>query len=80
MKPKILRCKECANLLINEQLLQAPNPFAPEETLFGCPNCKSVEGFLPVCDEPDCERVATCGCPTETGYRNTCFEHSEFNK
>ena len=28
------------------------------------------------CDEPGCTRMATCGTPSEGGYRRTCFWHS----
>jgi len=27
------------------------------------------------CDEPGCLQRATCGSPTENGYRRTCGEH-----
>ena len=27
------------------------------------------------CDEPGCEREATCGWPVADGYRRTCGEH-----
>ena len=30
------------------------------------------------CDEPGCNRVASCGWPTgDGGYRCTCYEHAE---
>lgn len=28
-----------------------------------------------MCDEPGCEEEASCGYPTATGYRRTCFTH-----
>jgi len=27
------------------------------------------------CDEPGCQREATCGFPVEDGYRRTCGDH-----
>ena len=27
------------------------------------------------CDEPGCMKQATCGSPSPTGYRWTCFDH-----
>ena len=35
------------------------------------------------CDEPDCYAPATCGWPAGSigdGYRNTCYQHSNFEK
>lgn len=34
--------------------------------------------FAGMCDEPNCFETASCGCPTESGYRWTCYEHSNF--
>ena len=32
------------------------------------------------CDEPGCDKQATCGFPTDDeGYRRTCFAHSNIN-
>lgn len=28
-----------------------------------------------ICDDSDCIAPATCGTPTQTGYRNTCGSH-----
>lgn len=39
-----------------------------------------LKRFSSVCDEPGCFRYATCGWPSETGYRRTCYEHSDFEK
>ena len=33
-----------------------------------------------ICDEPGCFKPATCGWPSENGYRRTCYEHSNFEK
>lgn len=39
-----------------------------------------LKGVLNMCDEPGCFDNASCGFPTETGYRRTCYNHSDFNK
>jgi hypothetical protein len=28
------------------------------------------------CDEPGCLKEATCGMPTDAGYRRVCYDHS----
>ena len=39
-----------------------------------------LKSVLNMCDEPGCFDNAGCGFPTETGYRRTCYNHSDFNK
>jgi hypothetical protein len=60
---------------LQAEVLQTPNPFDPSDMLDGCPACKSINTIRYACDEPDCWREATCGSPTETGYRQTCGQH-----
>lgn len=72
------RCLNCRLVSDDAALLRAPNPFDPTDMLTGCPECKSVEGFAQVCDEPGCGREATCGSPVDGVYRRTCFVHSGF--
>jgi hypothetical protein len=75
------RCQECKAITLEPALLSAPNPFDPDDTIVGCPNCKSVAEFDELCDEPGCERPASCGFPTAAGgYRRTCYDHSDFKK
>ncbi len=68
-------CKECNRPMREADLLTAPNPFKPGETLRGCPHCKQPVGFLGVCDEPGCWDIVSCGTPTPEGYRVTCHKH-----
>lgn len=35
---------------------------------------------LNLCDEGDCFVEASCGFPTDAGYRRTCYKHSKFAK
>ena len=57
-----------------EEALTAPDPFNPGETLLACPKCRD-QSLLLACDEPGCNRRASCGTPIVTGYRTTCGEH-----
>ena len=72
------RCSDCNWIGNDGELLSAPNPFYPDDTILGCPNCKQIGEFIELCDEPGCDRPATCGSPTPSGYRRTCFDHSVF--
>lgn len=58
-----------------EEMLRAQHPFDEADAVYGCPQCKGVGSLLIACDEPDCWLPATCGAPTPTGYRQTCFRH-----
>jgi hypothetical protein len=44
-----------------------------------CPHCSPRHEWpcptIPRCDESVCEEEATCGWPSEAGYRHTCYEH-----
>jgi hypothetical protein len=41
---------------------------------------KELKRFARVCDEPGCFKPSSCGWPSDEGYRNTCYEHSNFEK
>jgi len=75
------RCRECGTVTLETELLTAPSPFDAADTLTACPECKEVNDFYEVCDEPGCTREACCGFPAGPefgGYRRTCFEHSQW--
>jgi hypothetical protein len=74
------KCTECETISNSKDLLTAKNPFEPEWEIVGCPKCKSAQCFVEACDEPECKLDASCGFPTEAGYRRTCYDHSEFKK
>jgi hypothetical protein len=71
-----LVCKGCGWRGTADQLLQGNNPFAPHETIYGCPQCKEIEPHRTCCDEPGCWEQDTCGTPTPAGYRRTCDKHA----
>lgn len=33
-----------------------------------------------ICDEPGCIEQASCGAPSDSGYRRTCFDHMPNSK
>ncbi len=74
-KPFKAVCQECGWCGPSRDLLTAPNPFALDETIYGCPSCKEVDCFLAACDEEGCWKPRTCGTPTAKGYRSTCSKH-----
>ena len=79
-KDREWRCKECDEITLESKFLEAPNPFEADQTIIGCPVCKSVGScsFTLICDEPDCTHDVTAGFPVNEGfggYRQTCSEH-----
>jgi hypothetical protein len=73
-------CADCGLMCNEDELLTAENPFDPADTVTGCPECKSVESFVRLCDVAGCMRHTSCGWPSTTGYRHTCGYHMEYNK
>lgn len=69
-------CEECGWSGLGDKLLRAPNPFATDETMVGCPDCCEPNSMRMACDEPGCEARASCGTSTPTGYRHTCYRHA----
>ena len=70
-----MKCRECDWIGTDTDVLRGANPFNDSESVYGCPNCLSVDSMQPVCDHQDCWKLATCGTPTKDGYRSTCGEH-----
>lgn len=68
-------CQECNVISFRSGLLRAPSPFDPDDVLTGCPSCRSIGPFDPICDVAKCRASTTCGTPTPTGYRFTCSKH-----
>jgi len=75
MKKALCTERRCHWRGVMSEVLEAPNPFCKDETIYGCPSCKAIDTVVVGCDEPNCKEVATCGTPTEKGYRNTCVRH-----
>ena len=74
MKVKCGDFLHCGWVGDNSALLRAPDPFGDGEVT-ACPKCKQIDQCVGACDEPGCEEFATCGTPTESGYRTTCHWH-----
>jgi len=73
-------CQSCGWIGPECELLHAPHPFINQRDIYGCPNCREVENFSYLCDEPACNKVVTCGWPSADGYRSTCYEHYSWEK
>ena len=70
------KCNDCDWRGADDQLLRAPNPFEPRETICACPECRQVNDFTNMCDEPGCKLEAGCGWkPKDEEYRRTCGKH-----
>lgn len=79
MKDRNWRCEFCMAVSVESKLLRGPNPFDAEDELIGCPSCKSVEGFIELCEIEGCLNGATCGGPGSDGvYRRTCGDHADW--
>lgn len=78
--PKEWRCNECGQAHEESQLLTAPNPFAPTEEIYGCPNCKEIGSFRLICQVGDCENDASCGRARFRGFRYAHLCGVHFNE
>jgi hypothetical protein len=70
-------CQSCDWIGPVSDLLVANNPFDQHSEVYGCPKCYAIDDTVIACDEPGCDREATNGWPSEAGYRQTCFKHSD---
>ncbi len=70
-----LRCNECGWKGTAEEMLCATNPFQTEESILGCPNCKTVENYSHACDHDGCWETASCGTATPECYVWSCHKH-----
>lgn len=68
-------CNQCAWMGDNVEILTAPNPFDVEDTLQGCPECRSINDFQHLCDKEGCWQPVAAGGPTEEGYKWLCYKH-----
>jgi hypothetical protein len=75
MPSRKVTCTECDWHGLMSECPSAPNPFNTDITIYGCPACRAIDHFLPVCDECGCWRVIAVGSVTAAGYRNTCSKH-----
>jgi hypothetical protein len=74
MKPLKYLCGDCTWHGDQSEVLEARNPFCPEDSLLGCPRCRDVTIFK-ACDEDGCWKQVTCGVNTPSGYRQVCGDH-----
>jgi len=85
MKKKIpvWRCKCCDTYSVGSEFIDNvvdPNPLPDTvpETWAVCTECRTVEGFDPICDMyPECTGNVSAGLPTANGWRSVCYIHSK---
>jgi hypothetical protein len=46
-------CDECHWKGLESDILRGYNPFLPEETIYGCPTCKSIDSFTNIEEKTD---------------------------
>lgn len=68
--------RRCGWRGLESEMLSAPSPFDATDTIYACPQCKTINSCFMACDEPGCWLGVCCGTPTPTGYRNTCSKHA----
>lgn len=72
MKQKT-RCEMCDHIFFNDDALMGKNPFMPAFTIYGCPHCKEIEHFTPVCNERGCQS----DIDEHYIWLSLCYEHGE---
>lgn len=78
----LFRCNGCAFVMAEDliKVIHVDHPKGGRDRIAvsQCPECGEVNDFTNVCDEPDCDREASCGFPTASGhYRRTCGQHMD---
>jgi hypothetical protein len=70
-----IKCDCCEWVFKSDDALVGKNPFEPNLTVYGCPNCKEIEDFVVLCDVATCHEKATCGSPVGEDYHQLCGKH-----
>ena len=71
-------CRECDEACVSGEYLSAPSPFAPADTLIGCPHCLDVNTLEAACQSKGCSKIQSSGTPDVSGFRYVwaCLDHS----
>jgi hypothetical protein len=73
-------CTECRFIGPFNSFDTINDPKVAGNTWTICPRCRAAERVTDVCDTPGCDNEASCGWPSDEGYRRTCWEHSVFKR
>jgi len=73
-RDKEMVCENCKRVILSEEILRAPHPHIPGETLLGCPEC-GEEDFTMLCEVPGCAGRVSGGTPTADGFKVLCGHH-----
>jgi len=71
----LFRCTECEWCGNEGEIVRFSDPES-DQVWSVCPQCRAAEQFENICDEPGCKKVASCGWPSDGGYRRTCYDHA----
>ena len=69
------KCRHCDGIFLEKDSITAVNLLGKAEEISRCPICKSVVGFIRICDERGCRREADFDYTTPEGHRYTCGIH-----
>lgn len=70
-------CMDCGFIGLIDEFDRVRDP-GGSDVWTVCRKCRTPEQVTMVCDEPGCNREATCGFLSETVYRHTCGDHADF--
>ena len=74
------KCVICDHKFYSLEFLIATSPFDEDDTLYACPECKTIREPEELCEEPGCELTASCGTPFGAGhYKRHCHLHPPIN-
>ena len=75
----LYRCDDCGWRGQETDICMVADPAEPNPNRaikwHVCPKCRQANQFTNMCDEPSCREKATCGWPSDQGYRRTCEKH-----
>jgi len=69
------RCRCCGKTFTQNEILTASNPFDATKTVYGCPECKTVNALDRTCEAPGCNDTKLYPCETDNGHMMLCWEH-----
>ena len=70
-------CMMCGWRGRESEILSAPNPFEPGGKIWGCPKCKRIEQFRPVCAHKDCWNGLQTWVKVQGEYIGFCEKHAQ---
>lgn len=72
-----MKCIDCGKVFNENDVLIENNPFKPDFTIYGCPNCKEIEQFVGVCDVIGCENQSSGTQTHGRFFMSLCYDHND---